>query len=176
MNFTVDEINHIRLENPNSLTAQSFMLLKKWVCREGKNATSKSILIYENITLFSSLDWKLIYDFHKYIYLNLTHGKNILTSCSRRLCITLCGSPLKIYIFHGDIIFCFVYSGQKGNGFFFFFVFSIADALTEVLTKVNRMDIVTLLEGPIFDYGNISGTRCFADDNAVFRDQADGKV
>ncbi|MEQ2271797.1 hypothetical protein XENORESO_009389, partial [Xenotaenia resolanae] len=48
------------------------------------------------------------------------------------------------------------------------------DALTEVLTKVNRMDIVTLLEGPIFDYGNISGTRCFADDNAVFRDQADG--
>ncbi|KAM4730009.1 uncharacterized protein FYW61_010394 isoform 16-T17 [Anableps anableps] len=90
MNFTVDEINHIRLENPNSLTAQSFMLLKKWVSREGKNATT--------------------------------------------------------------------------------------DALTEVLTKVNRMDIVTLLEGPIFDYGNISGTRCFADDNAVFRDQADGKV
>uniref|UniRef100_A0A3B3XRF4 Ankyrin 3a n=1 Tax=Poecilia mexicana TaxID=48701 RepID=A0A3B3XRF4_9TELE len=40
MNFTVDEINHIRLENPNSLTAQSFMLLKKWVSREGKNATS----------------------------------------------------------------------------------------------------------------------------------------
>ncbi|XP_036978696.1 ankyrin-3-like isoform X14 [Acanthopagrus latus] len=66
MNFTVDEINHIRLENPNSLTAQSFMLLKKWVSREGKNATT--------------------------------------------------------------------------------------DALTAVLTKVNRMDIVTLLEGPIFDY------------------------
>ncbi|KAM9727722.1 ankyrin-3-like isoform 7-T7 [Menidia menidia] len=87
MNFTVDEINHIRLENPNSLTAQSFMLLKKWVSREGKNSTT--------------------------------------------------------------------------------------DALTAVLTKVNRMDIVTLLEGPIFDYGNISGTRCFADDNAVFRDQAD---
>ncbi|KAM3605649.1 uncharacterized protein V6R79_002434 [Siganus canaliculatus] len=87
LNFTVDEINHIRLENPNSLTAQSFMLLKKWVSREGKNATT--------------------------------------------------------------------------------------DALTAVLTKVNRMDIVTLLEGPIFDYGNISGTRCFADDNAVFRDQAD---
>ncbi|XP_071061858.1 ankyrin-3-like isoform X23 [Pseudochaenichthys georgianus] len=67
MNFTVDEINHIRLENPNSLTAQSFMLLKKWVSREGKNATT--------------------------------------------------------------------------------------DALSSVLTKVNRMDIVTLLEGPIFDYG-----------------------
>ncbi|XP_069000589.1 ankyrin-3 isoform X3 [Embiotoca jacksoni] len=87
MNFKVDEINHISLDNPNSLTAQSFMLLKKWVSREGKNATT--------------------------------------------------------------------------------------DALTAVLTKVNRMDIVTLLEGPIFDYGNISGTRCFADDNAVFRDQAD---
>lgn len=44
MNFTVDEINHIRLENPNSLTAQSFMLLKKWVSREGKNATSKTFI------------------------------------------------------------------------------------------------------------------------------------
>ncbi|XP_036841864.1 ankyrin-3 isoform X35 [Oncorhynchus mykiss] len=87
MDFSVDEINHIRVENPNSLTAQSFMLLKKWVSRDGKNATT--------------------------------------------------------------------------------------DALTGVLTKVNRMDIVTLLEGPIFDYGNISGTRSFADDNAVYLDQAD---
>uniref|UniRef100_A0AAY4EXE5 Ankyrin-3-like n=1 Tax=Denticeps clupeoides TaxID=299321 RepID=A0AAY4EXE5_9TELE len=89
MNFSVDEINHIRVENPNSLTAQSFMLLKKWVNREGKDATT--------------------------------------------------------------------------------------DALTAVLTKVNRMDIVTLLEGPIFDYGNISGTRSFADDCAVYQEQADGK-
>ncbi|XP_042169570.1 ankyrin-3 isoform X7 [Oncorhynchus tshawytscha] len=88
MDFSVDEINHIRVDNPNSLTTQSFMLLKKWVSRDGKNATT--------------------------------------------------------------------------------------DSLTEVLTKINRMDIVTLLEGPIFDYGNISGTRCFADDNAVFLDQCDG--
>uniref|UniRef100_A0A673HD11 Ankyrin-3-like n=1 Tax=Sinocyclocheilus rhinocerous TaxID=307959 RepID=A0A673HD11_9TELE len=85
MNFSVDEINHIRTENPNSLTAQSFMLLKKWVSRDGENATT-------------------------------------------------------------------------------------------VLTKVNRMDIVTLLEGPIFDYGNISGTRSFADDSAVCQEKADGKV
>ncbi|XP_041830254.1 ankyrin-3-like isoform X4 [Melanotaenia boesemani] len=88
LNFSVEEINLIRVENPNSLTAQSFMLLKKWVHRDGKNATT--------------------------------------------------------------------------------------DALTTVLTKINRLDIVTLLEGPIFDYGNISGTRCFADDNAVFPDQSDG--
>ncbi|XP_067344789.1 ankyrin-3-like isoform X36 [Channa argus] len=88
LDFSVEEINFIRVENPNSLTAQSFMLLKKWVHRDGKNATT--------------------------------------------------------------------------------------DALTAVLTKINRLDIVTLLEGPIFDYGNISGTRCFADDNAVFPDQFDG--
>ncbi|XP_024913770.1 ankyrin-3 isoform X18 [Cynoglossus semilaevis] len=88
LDFSVEEINSIRVENPNSLTAQSFMLLKKWVHRDGKNATT--------------------------------------------------------------------------------------DALTAVLTKINRLDIVTLLEGPIFDYGNISGTRCFADDNAVFPDQSDG--
>uniref|UniRef100_A0AAQ6IHB6 Ankyrin 3 n=1 Tax=Anabas testudineus TaxID=64144 RepID=A0AAQ6IHB6_ANATE len=90
LDFSVEEINFIRVENPNSLTAQSFMFLKKWVHRDGKNATT--------------------------------------------------------------------------------------DALTAVLTKINRLDIVTLLEGPIFDYGNISGTRCFADDNAVFPDQSDGKV
>uniref|UniRef100_A0A8C2TYP4 Ankyrin 3 n=1 Tax=Coturnix japonica TaxID=93934 RepID=A0A8C2TYP4_COTJA len=41
LNFSVDEINQIRVENPNSLIAQSFMLLKKWVTRDGKNATSK---------------------------------------------------------------------------------------------------------------------------------------
>ncbi|XP_031971915.1 ankyrin-3 isoform X28 [Corvus moneduloides] len=87
LNFSVDEINQIRVENPNSLIAQSFMLLKKWVTRDGKNATT--------------------------------------------------------------------------------------DALTSVLTKINRIDIVTLLEGPIFDYGNISGTRSFADENNVFHDPID---
>ncbi|XP_059893683.1 ankyrin-3-like isoform X1 [Gadus macrocephalus] len=87
LDFSVEEINHIRVDNPNSLTAQSFMLLKKWVHRDGKSATT--------------------------------------------------------------------------------------DTLTAVLTKINRLDIVTLLEGPIFDYGNISGTRCFADANAVFLDQSD---
>ncbi|KAM8889769.1 ankyrin-3-like isoform 28-T29 [Synchiropus picturatus] len=66
LDFSVEEINFIRVENPNSLTAQSFMLLKKWVHRDGKNATT--------------------------------------------------------------------------------------DVLTAVLTKINRLDIVTLLEGPIFDY------------------------
>uniref|UniRef100_A0A663N5Z3 Ankyrin 3 n=1 Tax=Athene cunicularia TaxID=194338 RepID=A0A663N5Z3_ATHCN len=88
LNFSVDEINQIRVENPNSLIAQSFMLLKKWVTRDGKNATT--------------------------------------------------------------------------------------DALTSVLTKINRIDIVTLLEGPIFDYGNISSTRSFADENNVFHDPIDG--
>uniref|UniRef100_A0ACB8F7Z1 Uncharacterized protein n=1 Tax=Sphaerodactylus townsendi TaxID=933632 RepID=A0ACB8F7Z1_9SAUR len=88
LNFSVDEINQIRVENPNSLIAQSFMLLKKWVIRDGKNATT--------------------------------------------------------------------------------------DALTSVLTKINRIDIVTLLEGPIFDYGNISGTRSFAEENNVFHDPVDG--
>ncbi|XP_007895306.2 ankyrin-3 isoform X9 [Callorhinchus milii] len=87
MNFSVDDINQIRVENPNSLTTQSFILLKKWVYRDGKNATT--------------------------------------------------------------------------------------DALSTVLKKINRMDIVTLLEGPIFDYGNVSGTRSFVDDSCVFMDQSE---
>lgn len=52
------------------------------------------------------------------------------------------------------------------------YIFFLADSLTNVLTKINRIDIVTLLEGPIFDYGNISGTRSFADENNVFNDPA----
>ncbi len=54
MNFSVDEINHIRTENPNSLTAQSFMLLKKWVSRDGKNATSESHFLSSVFFLISS--------------------------------------------------------------------------------------------------------------------------
>lgn len=63
---------------------------------------------------------------------------------------------------------------MRSNTMLFFFS-PVADTLTAVLTKVNRMDIVTLLEGPIFDYGNITGTRSFADDCGVYQDQADGK-
>lgn len=60
------------------------------------------------------------------------------------------------------------------NLFLMCFISFSADALTSVLTKINRIDIVTLLEGPIFDYGNISGTRSFADENNVFHDPIDG--
>uniref|UniRef100_A0A8C9L836 Ankyrin 3 n=1 Tax=Pavo cristatus TaxID=9049 RepID=A0A8C9L836_PAVCR len=61
-----------------------------------------------------------------------------------------------------------------GKLFCFCTEISLSDALTSVLTKINRIDIVTLLEGPIFDYGNISGTRSFADENNVFHDPIDG--
>lgn len=55
----MDEINQIRVENPNSLISQSFMLLKKWVTRDGKNATSMLQIIYFNFSKphrVSSLD------------------------------------------------------------------------------------------------------------------------
>uniref|UniRef100_A0A8C2H9T7 Ankyrin 3 n=1 Tax=Cyprinus carpio TaxID=7962 RepID=A0A8C2H9T7_CYPCA len=51
MEFSVDEINQIRVENPNSLTAQSFMLLKKWVSRDGKNATSKCASVITSVAM-----------------------------------------------------------------------------------------------------------------------------
>uniref|UniRef100_A0A8C6PSF6 Ankyrin 3 n=1 Tax=Nothobranchius furzeri TaxID=105023 RepID=A0A8C6PSF6_NOTFU len=58
LDFSVEEINFIRVENPNSLTAQSFMLLKKWVHRDGKNATSKQCvgLIYMHLELKTPSD------------------------------------------------------------------------------------------------------------------------
>lgn len=42
LGFSQEEVNSIREENPDSLTAQSFTLLKKWVHRDGRHATSES--------------------------------------------------------------------------------------------------------------------------------------
>lgn len=41
LQFGVDDINRIRVENPNSLLDQSSALLNLWACREGKRAKSK---------------------------------------------------------------------------------------------------------------------------------------
>lgn len=40
--FGVDDINRIRVENPNSLLDQSSALLNLWASREGKRAKSES--------------------------------------------------------------------------------------------------------------------------------------
>lgn len=42
LQFGVDDINRIRVENPNSLLDQSSALLNLWASREGKRAKSKS--------------------------------------------------------------------------------------------------------------------------------------
>uniref|UniRef100_A0A8C5X8K9 Ankyrin 1 n=1 Tax=Malurus cyaneus samueli TaxID=2593467 RepID=A0A8C5X8K9_9PASS len=42
LQFGVDDINRIRVENPNSLLEQSIALLNLWVSREGKTATAVS--------------------------------------------------------------------------------------------------------------------------------------
>ncbi|KAK6293941.1 hypothetical protein J4Q44_G00362670 [Coregonus suidteri] len=47
MDFSVDEINHIRVDNPNSLTTQSFMLLKKWVSRDDESCSSSIAQVTE---------------------------------------------------------------------------------------------------------------------------------
>lgn len=41
LQFSVEDINRIRVENPNSLLEQSVALLNLWVIREGKNANSQ---------------------------------------------------------------------------------------------------------------------------------------
>lgn len=41
LHFGVDDINRIRVENPNSLLDQSSALLSLWAGREGKRAKSK---------------------------------------------------------------------------------------------------------------------------------------
>lgn len=65
MNFSVDEINHIRTENPNSLTAQSFMLLKKWVSRDGKNATSENRFSFSPTLFLQHILWQHLEFFAK---------------------------------------------------------------------------------------------------------------
>lgn len=42
LQFGVDDINRIRVENPNSLLDQSSALLNLWASREGKRAKSTS--------------------------------------------------------------------------------------------------------------------------------------
>lgn len=41
LQFSVEDINRIRVENPNSLLEQSIALLNLWVTREGTNAKSQ---------------------------------------------------------------------------------------------------------------------------------------
>lgn len=69
LDFSVEEINFIRVENPNSLTAQSFMFLKKWVHRDGKNATSKQInmnmVVYSHISEY--ILQFIVYERNEYI-------------------------------------------------------------------------------------------------------------
>ncbi|XP_028920675.1 ankyrin-1 isoform X2 [Ornithorhynchus anatinus] len=43
LQFSVEDINRIRVENPNSLLEQSVALLNLWVIREGKNAKMESL-------------------------------------------------------------------------------------------------------------------------------------
>ncbi|XP_027621278.1 ankyrin-1 isoform X6 [Tupaia chinensis] len=43
LQFSVEDINRIRVENPNSLLEQSVALLNLWVLREGKNAQMESL-------------------------------------------------------------------------------------------------------------------------------------
>lgn len=42
LQLSVDDINKIRVENPNSLLEQSSALLNLWATREGKRAKSES--------------------------------------------------------------------------------------------------------------------------------------
>lgn len=44
LQFGVDDINRIRVENPNSLLEQSIALLNLWVSREGKGVKSEYLL------------------------------------------------------------------------------------------------------------------------------------
>jgi hypothetical protein len=41
LQFSVEDINRIRVENPNSLLEQSSALLTLWISREGENAKSQ---------------------------------------------------------------------------------------------------------------------------------------
>lgn len=41
LQFSVEDINRIRVENPNSLLEQSAALLNLWLTREGKDAKSQ---------------------------------------------------------------------------------------------------------------------------------------
>lgn len=55
LQFGVDDINRIRVENPNSLLDQSLALLNLWVAREGKRAKSMSAFPHTAVPRFTTV-------------------------------------------------------------------------------------------------------------------------
>ncbi|XP_041118623.1 ankyrin-2-like isoform X11 [Polyodon spathula] len=54
LEFTEDQINQIRVENPNSLLDQSYALLKYWMERDGKHATENNLI--KTLTKINRMD------------------------------------------------------------------------------------------------------------------------
>ena len=50
LEFSQDDIQLVRTENPNSLQEQSHALLQRWVEREGKHATGTRHLVFCSLT------------------------------------------------------------------------------------------------------------------------------
>lgn len=51
LQLSVDDINKIRVENPNSLLEQSSALLNLWATREGKRAKSECDILSQHCLL-----------------------------------------------------------------------------------------------------------------------------
>uniref|UniRef100_A0A8B9HYL3 Ankyrin 1, erythrocytic a n=1 Tax=Astyanax mexicanus TaxID=7994 RepID=A0A8B9HYL3_ASTMX len=79
LQFSVDDINKIRVENPNSLLEQSSVLLNLWASREGKRAKSKFPTNCKNyINPFKSSPTKRTTDFFFFLYLYCFFGPIII--------------------------------------------------------------------------------------------------
>ncbi|KAI7812911.1 putative ankyrin 1 [Triplophysa rosa] len=59
LQFNVDEINKIRVENPNSLLEQSSTLLNLWATRGGKRAKSYGLVVQEELVSPASMQYSL---------------------------------------------------------------------------------------------------------------------
>lgn len=59
LQLSVDDINKIRVENPNSLLEQSSALLNLWATREGKRAKSPCRLLQIALSSHSPSNFRL---------------------------------------------------------------------------------------------------------------------
>uniref|UniRef100_A0A8C3TH09 Ankyrin 2 n=1 Tax=Chelydra serpentina TaxID=8475 RepID=A0A8C3TH09_CHESE len=154
LDFTEEQIHQIRIENPNSLQDQSHALLKYWLERDGKHATGKFSVI----------------------------ARTVLSQTSRLdMCICI---VCMIMLFEYLMYFCDLGASvaqecmQDGSlNSTKWCLSNITDtSLTQCLTKINRMDIVHLMETSHMDSVQGHGARTYAEiEQTIGLDHSEGR-
>uniref|UniRef100_A0A8C3TJF5 Ankyrin 2 n=1 Tax=Chelydra serpentina TaxID=8475 RepID=A0A8C3TJF5_CHESE len=149
LDFTEEQIHQIRIENPNSLQDQSHALLKYWLERDGKHATGKFSVIARTVLSQTSICIVCMIMLFEYLMYFCDLGASVAQECMQD------GSL-------NSTKWC---------------LSNITDtSLTQCLTKINRMDIVHLMETSHMDSVQGHGARTYAEiEQTIGLDHSEGR-